>query len=270
MTLRPPLTVTSLKNPTVKATAELIAKRKVRDAEGLFVVEGAREIERALIGGFELVRFFECPDLGSPAGAKIQARVAGLTCERLIVGEPVFGKLAMRDGSDGLLAVFRQRHRRLGELELGATPLILALHGLEKPGNLGALLRTADGVGIDAVVLLDETVDLYNPHVVRGSVGALFGLQIARATSDEFGSFCRTRGIRVIAAALADDARPHYEASYSGPTAILLGSEAEGLPAAWIAKADERVMIPMRGLADSLNVSVAGAVVLYEALRQRT
>lgn len=268
--MRPPLKLTSAKNPTVKETADLLARRKERDASGLFVVEGAREIERALTAGFTLVRFFECAELGTEASRAVTMRVAKMVdVDRFDVNEIIFAKLAMREGSDGLLAVFKQQRRSLADAKLGANPLLLALHGLEKPGNLGALLRTADGVGVDAVVLLDDMVDLYNPHVVRGSVGALFGLQIVRATSDEFDAFCRRSNVNVVAAALAEGARPHYEADYTGGTAVLLGSEADGLPADWIKRASACVMIPMRGIADSLNVSVAGAVIMYEALRQR-
>lgn len=266
--MSPPELITSLKNPRVKAASELVAKRRARDEAGLFAVEGAREASRALASGFELTQVFACAELAGEEARGFLAAARGV--ERLDVTVPVFAKLVVREGSDGVLAIYRQRRRRLADLQLDQTPLILAVHGVEKPGNLGALLRSADGVGVDAVVLLDGTVDVYNPHVIRGSVGAVFALPVVQGTSAEFRAYCKQRGVRILAAALTDGSRVHHEESYVGATAVLVGSEAEGLPEDWVQAADGVVRIAMRGVADSLNVSVAGAVILYEALRQRS
>lgn len=260
--------LTSMKNPRIKEALELMSKRRARDEAQLFAVEGAREALRAQASGLVAVRVFFCMSLATASTRMLLN--ATRDAEQIEVAETVFAKLAMREGSDGVLVLFRQRHLTLKDLNIGDSPLILAVHGVEKPGNLGALLRSADGAGVDAVVLLDNTVDLFNPHVIRGSVGAIFGLQVVVDNSVAFLSYCRVHKIRIVAAALSELAKPHFEESYKNATAVLLGSEADGLPDSWIQDADACVKIPMQGIADSLNVSVAGAVLLYEARRQRS
>ncbi len=262
--------ITSLKNPRVKAAIDL-NKSKGRRATGLFTVEGAREIDRALQSGYELRELFICAKaLSDDAVVLVQAAEAKGKAEMFDVTPPVFAKMAMREESDGLVAVMKQKHLQLKDLKLPAKPLILAVQSIEKPGNLGALLRSADGAGVDAVVLLDEALDLYHPHAIRSSLGTTFSVSVVEAKSDEFREYCQKAGIKTYAAALSKRAMPHHKADYRGGAAIVLGSEANGLTGDWLDAADEVVMIPMKGIADSLNVSTAGAVLLYEVVRQRS
>lgn len=260
--------ISSAKNPRVKDVLAL-ADAKERRRRGAFAVEGAREIDRALRSGFVVREAYYCPELLSDLG-----RAALATIERsvkaLSIAPAVFAKLAVREGSDGLIAVFAVRTATLASLNLPAAPLLLALEGVEKPGNLGALLRTADGTGCDAVVVLDKTVDPFNPHCVRASLGTVFHVPVVGAGAEEFRAFCDARGIAVQAAALSARAKPWHTADFRGGAAVLLGSESAGLSAYWLERADGIVQLPMRGIADSLNVGAAGAALLYEALRQRT
>jgi RNA methyltransferase, TrmH family len=258
--------LTSPQNPRVRATAAL-SDRRERRATGLFTVEGAREIDRALAGGFTLVELFHCPQVTSAEANELVTRCRD--AEIHDVTEAVFAKLAVRQGSGGVLGVFRQRERHLRDLSLPEDPLILAVQGVEKPGNLGALLRSADGAGAAAVVVLDHALDLYNPNVIRASLGTAFTVPVVATSSAELRDFARTKSLKIVAAALTDDAKEHFQADLTGPTIILLGEEAQGLSADWLRDSDLRVKIPMRGSADSLNVSVSGAILLYEALRQR-
>lgn len=264
------LAISSLKNPRIKAVIDL-SKSKGRRATGLFTVEGAREIDRALRSGYELKELFVCAKALSDAAVLLvqEAETQG-DVEMFDVTPPVFAKMAMREGSDGIVAVMKQKTRKLQDLKLGSKPLLLAVQAIEKPGNLGALLRSADGAGVDGVVLLDETLDLYHAQVIRSSLGTAFSVPVVQATSDEFRTFCKTHGIKVHAAALSERAVAYHAVDYRSGAAILLGSEADGLTPDWLDKADTVVMIPMKGIADSLNVSTAGAVLLYEALRQRS
>ncbi len=264
------LAITSLKNPRVKAAIDL-SKSKGRRATGLFTVEGAREIDRALKSGYELKELFVCAKaLSDDALVLVQAAEAKGRAEMFDVTPPVFAKMAMREESDGLVAVMTQKHHELKDVKLSVKPLILAVQSIEKPGNLGALLRSADGAGVDAVVLLDQLLDLYHPHAIRSSLGTTFSVPVVEARSEEFREFCNKAGIRTHAAALSKRAIAHHAADYRSGAAIVLGSEADGLTADWLDEADDIVMIPMKGIADSLNVSSAGAVLLYEAVRQRS
>lgn len=263
------LAISSLKNPRVKAAIGL-SKSKARRETGLFTVEGAREIERALQSAYELEELFVCSKaLSDDALGIVQKVEAAGKAELYDVSPPVFAKMAMREDSDGLVAVMKQKRRELATLKLGKSPLILAAQGIEKPGNLGALLRSADGAGVDLVVLLDETLDLYHAHAIRASLGTAFSVPVVEATSEEFRAFCKKVGVKTFAAALSPRAVGHTDVAYKGGAAIVLGAEAGGLTGDWLEEADHVVKIPMRGIADSLNVSTAGAVLLYEAVRQR-
>ncbi len=245
--------------------------RKCRIESGLFAVEGAREIERALASGYVPTQCFICTKSLGKAGHELLLRIQrDGKIDLMHVTAEVFGKLVMREDKDGLLVVFRQKNHDLSNLTLPTKPLILAVHGVEKPGNLGALLRSADGAGASAVVVLGATVDLYNPHVVRGSLGTLFACNIALCSEEEFRALCHKQNIQIVAAALTDRSVPHFDVDMVQSTALLVGSEAHGLPSHWLTWAHHTVKIPMQGIADSLNVSAAGAVILYEGLRQRT
>jgi TrmH family RNA methyltransferase len=264
--------ITSTRNPRVRAALELSTARG-RERRGAFAVEGAREIGRALASGLRPVEaFWLAGDSLSPAASAVVARLQdrpGLAGHE--VSAAVFDRLVVRQGSDGVYAVFaRSPQVGLAGLRLPGAPLLLAVQGVEKPGNLGALLRVADGAGGHAVVVLDGTVDPVSPNVIRASLGTVFAVPVVAATSVELRAWCTERGIAVYAAALADRARPYTAVDYTGPAAVLLGSEAHGLTPYWLDAADAVVQIPMHGVADSLNVATAGAVLLYEAVRQRS
>jgi len=192
----------------------------------------------------------------------------GAAIELVEVGERAFSKVAFGDRSDGVLLVVGVPQRGLGDIALPAAPLVIVTEDVEKPGNLGAVLRSADGAGADAVIAADPRTDLYNPNTIRASLGTIFALRLAAAPSPTVLDWCRTHGLRLVAARV-DGAILHTDANLRGPVAIVLGSEAAGLSDAWRGPDVIPVRLPMHGVADSLNVSVAGAVVLYEALRQR-
>lgn len=263
-----PIPVTSVHNERVKHAIRL-RDRRDRDREGLLLIEGYRETFRALAGGWRPVTLFCCRTLflGTNEDALIeQCRAAG--ADVLDCSETVFRKLSYRDRPDGLLAVARQKRIGLADLALPADPLLLVMEQVEKPGNLGTMLRSADAAGADAVIVCDPCTDVFNPNAVRSSVGALFLLPVAVASTGETIAWLRARGIRMLAATPAA-ARNHFECDMVRGTAIIVGAEQYGLSAEWLAEADERVVIPMRGRCDSLNVASAATILLYEAVRQR-
>lgn len=261
------LEITSTANPRIKEAAAL-RERKERERTGLVLVEGAREIARALDAGWQVDTAFVCEVLLSAPARALLERVHA-TRGMASVSAHVFDKLAVRDGSDGLAVTLRARPRALEDALAGARPLVIALHGVEKPGNLGAILRTADGIGATGVVVLEGGSDPLSPNAIRASLGTVFALPVATATSEALLALGRERALRFYAAALGASARPPWACDFTTPTCLVLGAESTGLPDLWLTHA-ERVQIPMRGIADSLNVSVAGAMLLYEALRQRS
>ncbi len=265
------LHITSAQNPRIKDAAAL-RDRKEREQRQRILVEGAREIGRAIASGWRVESAFVCRELLSDAA---QALLRTLASDRGVtsVSAHVFDKLAVRDGSDGLAVILHTRGATLTEAlrpANSAAPLVVALHGIEKPGNLGAILRTADGIGASGVVLLEGCRDPLSPNAIRASLGTVFALPVAVATTAALLDAGRLAGLTFFAAALGASARPPWQHDLSGPTCLVLGAEATGLPEAWLSAADRRVLIPMRGIADSLNVAAAGAMLLYEALRQRS
>lgn len=252
--------ITSTSNPRMKAAAAL-RDRKEREQTGLILVEGVREVERALVAGLEPLEVW-CPDGGS---VELMARCESKGAKAYLAAPHVFDKIALRDGGGAIVSIFK---RPQTQLELGEKALVLAVHGVEKPGNLGALLRTADGVGVSGVVVLESSVDVFAPQTIRASLGTVFTQPVVSMSSPQWATLCEQRGIAVVAAALAERGKAPWELDLKRPVCLLLGSEAFGLPAEWIARA-EVATIPMRGEADSLNVAAAGAMLLYEAMRQR-
>lgn len=259
--------VTSAKNERIKALLAL-AEAKERRARGVFAVEGAREIDRALRSAFVAVEAYACPEALSELARGVLRRVEGVRVTT--VSEQAFARVAVREGSDGLVVVFEAREETLETLRLAPAPLLLAVEGVEKPGNLGALVRTADGAGCAAVIALGATVDRYNPHAIRASLGTVFSVPVVAATNETLRAFCAAHGLRVVAAALSPRAKSWSAVDYRGGTVVFLGSESDGLSATWLDGADALVTLPMRGIADSLNVGAAGAAILYEAVRQRS
>lgn len=263
------LLLTSLKNARVKEVIRL-RKRSHRDKAGLFIVEGYRELLRAVDNDGQAVTLFYCPELfqGENEQALIdRCRQRGCECLRCM--DTVFQKMAYRDRPEGLLALFPQNRRGLADLTLPEHPLVLIAESVEKPGNLGTILRTADAAGADAVVVCDRCTDVFNPNVVRASIGTLFCVPVAECSSEEALAFCKERGIKVLAATPYAET-VHTDVDMTGGTAIAVGSEQYGLKPLFMEQADLKVLIPMRGQVDSLNVSASATILLYEALRQRS
>ncbi len=259
--------ITSLQNDRVKRVVKLQRKASVRREAGLTVIEGAREVTRAIENGWQPTELwvgstdglasFQCLEVGSADGPIV-----------FQASENVFNKISYRENPDGVLAVGPLVGKKLSEVELSENPLILVVEGIEKPGNLGALLRTADGVGADAVIVCDAATDLNNPNVIRNSIGTLFYLPVTEATSEETISFLKEKGVRILSA-VPDAEEVYTEIDLTGPLAIVVGAEDQGLSKVWKNEADLNVKVPMLGKNDSLNVSVSAAILLYEAVRQR-
>ncbi|WP_347354757.1 TrmH family RNA methyltransferase [Intrasporangium sp.] len=272
-------TVTSVANPRLKALVAL-RRRRVREQTGQTVVEGHEELALALAAGVRPHAVYVCAQLFSPAGragvqhigrqAELLDRVRGEGIAVVHLSRPAFEKVAYREGADGLLALVDTVGMPLSALPVDrADPLALLAQGIEKPGNLGAMLRTADAAGADAVVAADPVTDWGNPNVVRASKGTVFAVPVAAAPTDEVLAWARGHDLRLVVTTPEAD-RLHTEVDYTGRVAVVVGSEKHGVDERMLEAATHRVRIPMRGKANSLNVSVAAAVVLYEALRQRT
>ncbi len=261
------LEITSPANPRIK---QLIAlrRRRVRDEAGVTLVEGRAEIELALAAGVRPQALYYCPPLVSPDPPDLADRARAVGAEVVRVSRPVFEKASYREGPDGWLAVVPAVETSLAHLVLGPRPLILACAGLEKPGNLGAILRTADAAGVAAVIAADPVADWGNPNVVRASKGTVFSVPVASATSPDVLAWAAAHGLQ-IAAATPEAPGLVTETDLTGPTVLAVGAEHAGLSADWLERADVRVRIPMLGRADSLNVSASAAILAYEAVRQR-
>ncbi|MFA5689366.1 MAG: RNA methyltransferase [Kiritimatiellales bacterium] len=255
--------ITSVQNLRVKRIAKLQRKAAARRTEKLTVIEGIREVQRAVENGWVPAELWLCHELGNTA---ITAR---FPATNIFECPPaVFDKITYRENPDGVLAVGPLVGQTLEELELPEIPLILVAEGLEKPGNLGALLRSADGAGADAVIVCNPATDLNNPNVIRASVGTLFYLPVAEATAEETVEFLRRKNITVFAALPAAE-KIYTACDFTKPAAIVVGAEDTGLTDLWKNPAAEKIKIPMCGKNDSLNVSVSAAILLYEAVRQR-
>ena len=261
--------ISSLQNPRIKAVAHL-RDRRDRDREQKMLVEGYRALSRALKNHYPVSELFVCPDLFQ--GENEEKMIEGLRQS----GTPiftttanVFRKMAYRDRPEGLLGVSPQIHRGLAEIAIGEEPsLLLVAEAIEKPGNLGTMLRSSDATGVDTLVLCDQCTDLYNPNVVRASTGTLFTMPVVEAGSVETMAWLNEKRIRTLAATPHAD-RLYTEVDMTGPLAIIVGTEQYGLSEAWLQQAELQVRIPMLGQADSLNVATATALMLYEAVRQR-
>lgn len=265
-----PMQIESPANPRIRASLAL-RERRDRDRTGLTLVDGGREALRAIEAGATVETAYVCgPLLDSEDAVMAVAQLRERAIEVVDVAERAFARLAYGDRGDGIVLVVRAPSTDLATIRLGGTdsdPLVIVTEDIEKPGNLGAILRSADGAGVAAVIAVGGT-DLFNPNVIRASIGTVFSVPLAAAPAGAVLLWLREHGLR-IAAAKVDAARLHTEADLTGPLAIVLGSESAGLTRAWDAPDVEAVRLPMLGAADSLNVSVAGAVLMYEARRQR-
>jgi RNA methyltransferase, TrmH family len=260
--------IASPSNPRIKATARL-RDRRGRDETGLTLVDGAREVRRALESSVDVVEAFICEPLlsGEDARAALDA-LAARDIPTTSTTQAAFSKLAFGDRADGLIAVLRIPSMQLNDLGLPEDPLVVVVEGVEKPGNLGAVLRSADGAGADALIAASPRTDLFNPNAIRASAGTIFSVPMAAAPTRDVLDWLRRHAIRIIAARVDADVL-YTDTPLVGPLALTFGSEADGLTDAWRADDIAAVRLPMRGVADSLNVSVSAAVVLYEARRQR-
>lgn len=261
-------TITSGKNPKVRDAIKLMERRH-REQTGLMLVEGVRELDLAAKAGVMFTRLFYCEELfRGAAERKILRGATEQGAEIISVSGHVFQKMVYREDSFGLLAVAKQPSRNLSDIPLGRPPFLVVVEGVEKPGNLGAILRSADAAGVDGVIVCGKTTDIYNPNVVRASIGTLFTVPVVKTTVSEAVNWLKEKGIKTIATT-PNAEKDYFDADLKGPCAIVMGSEHEGLSDTWLNEADIRVSIPMKGEADSLNLAMSTTIMLYEAIRQR-
>lgn len=254
--------ITSAQNPKVKRLLALQKDSSLRRECGLFVVEGQRELQHCVAAGFDVDTLFVCPEIAGASGESAE------NVKVFEVSREVYEKVAYRGGTEGVIAEVKAKDRRLEDLALPKNPLIVVLESVEKPGNLGAVLRSADAAKADAVLICDPLTDLYNPNLIRASIGAVFTVPCAACSSEEAIPWLKSRGIRILTAQLQDSLL-YYDTDMRCGTALVMGTESTGLSPQWRAAADAHIRIPMLGALDSLNVSVSAAILLFEAVRQR-
>jgi TrmH family RNA methyltransferase len=261
--------ITSSHNPRFRHAVALRSARERRE-RGLMLVDGVREIVRAIDSGVKVVEAWVTPDrLDGPDGQDVLERLRSAGVELIETPPELLDRLTYGDRNEGVVVIAEPPDTTLDALHLPDQPLVAVIEGVEKPGNLGAILRSADGAGVNAVVVADPATDPWNPNAIRASLGTVFSLPIAVATAAETFDWLRGQGIRAVAA-LVDAPLAYTDADLSGPVAIVLGSEAGGLSEVWRTADVTPVRVPMLGAADSLNVSVTAAILFYEALRQRS
>ena len=267
--------ITSVQNARIKHVVALQQKSSLRREEGLFVVEGQREIEHCIEGGYEVVEVYKRSQESGVRSQEpeVRSQESGVRREvEYLVSPQVYEKMAYRGSTEGMIAVVKCKDHQLSivhyPLSIQDNPLVVVLEGVEKPGNLGAILRSADAANVDAVIVCDPLTDLYNPNLIRASIGAVFTVPTAVCTSLECIAFLKERKINILTAQL-QDSYEYYDYDMTGPTAIVMGTESTGLTQQWREAADAHIRIPMLGRLDSLNVSVSAAILIYEAVRQR-
>lgn len=259
--------ITSVQNPRIKNFAHL-QKAKERKEQNVFVVEGLKEYKQAIRHKYQFASIFVCFDLISEAHFKAISAGINHDVEVYPVSKDVFDKIAYREGSGGIIALARPKSHGLSDLILKSNPLLLILEAVEKPGNLGAILRTADAAGVDAVIVCDPQTDIYNPNVVRSSIGCLFSVPMAVCHSDEAIAWLKSQNIAIYSTYLKA-AVAYTDVDFKRASAIVMGTEADGITDLWVNASTQNIIIPMQGSADSMNVSTATAVVVFEACRQR-
>ena len=258
--------ISSIHNPYIKNLVKLQEKSRERKKQGLFIIEGKREISLAISSGYEIDTVLYNPEITSENEV---LHLFNANINRIEISKEVYQKLAYRGSTEGILAVTKSKDFSLENIELkNENPLILVAEGVEKPGNIGALLRTADAANIDAVFIANPKSDLYNTNIIRSSVGCIFTNNIAVGTSKEIISFLEDKNIHIYSATL-QNSNEYYKENYTKPTAIVVGTEATGLTEIWRKAATKNINIPMQGKIDSMNVSVSAAIILFEAKRQK-
>lgn len=255
-------TITSLQNPLVKEMMRLKEKSRERRKSGRFIIEGQRELELALKGGYHIETLMICPEI------KDGNKSDKLDIDTVYLSPQVYEKVAHRGSTEGIMAIVTSKNHDVELLRLRENPLILVAEAPEKPGNIGALLRTADAANLDAVLIANPKSDLYNPNIIRSSVGCVFTTQIGLGSTQQIIQFLKTNAIQIFCAALTAS-KNYAHCNFSGPTAIVMGTEATGLSEEWLNNADQNIIIPMQGDIDSMNVSVSAAILIFEAKRQR-
>lgn len=258
--------ISSTSNKTIKNLVQLQEKSRNRRREGLFVVEGFREINLALEADYQLTELYFCQELITEGQLQFLANhISAITK----VSSQVYKKIAYRNSTEGFLAIGKQKQHDLASIEFKTdNPLVMVAEAPEKPGNIGALLRTADAAGVDAVFIANPLTDMYNPNIIRSSVGCVFTNQIAVGSSSEIIDFLKNHGISIYCAAL-QASEVYTKPDYTQASAIVVGTEADGLKQAWLDNADQNIIIPMQGKIDSMNVSVSAGILIFEAKRQR-
>ncbi len=254
--------ISSIRNPQIRRLQDLQKSSSERRAMGLFVAEGYREIQHCLEAGYEIKTLYYSSPLLKESINDINAQTY------IEVAPELYSRIAYRGTTEGVIATVCIRNTKLQELKLRKNPLVVVLESVEKPGNLGAVLRSADAAHVDAVIVCDPLTDLYNPNLIRSSVGAVFTVPCIVCSSEECIAFLKEHGIRILTAQL-QDSDLYYDVDMRQPTAIVMGTEATGLTPQWREAADAHIRIPMQGRLDSLNVSVSAAILIFEAVRQR-
>lgn len=254
--------IESAQNPKIKNLLKVREKSRERKKQGVFLVEGIQENQMAMNSGLEVQEFFVCDEI-------FNEKLNLDNYKTYKLSSSLFEKIAYRGTTGGVLGLYKSNNNDLEELKLPENPLVVIIEAVEKPGNLGAVLRTCDGAGVDLLIVCDPLVDFYNPNVIRSSVGTVFTNQVVSAGKEEVLNWLRKHQIQIISTFLREDTQSLYEVNLKKPSAIILGTEAFGLSDFWADNSDILIKIPMKGKVDSLNVSNAAAICIYEALRQR-
>jgi len=259
--------ISSTQNSLVKRILQLKEKSRERKKSGLFIVEGQREIALALKGGYTMQTLLFCPEiLNNPS---IDTLTKDACPEIIEISENVYAKIAHRGTTEGVIALMSAKDHALQNITFtNNTPLVLVAEAPEKPGNIGALLRTADAAAVDAVLIANPKSDLYGPNIIRSSVGCLFTNQVGLGTTDQIITFLQTNQIKIYCAALTAS-KNYVDCDFTGASALVMGTEATGLTDTWLQNSDQNIIIPMQGEIDSMNVSVSAAILIFEAKRQR-
>ncbi len=254
----------SHRNPKIRNFI-LLQKSRERSSQRLFVIEGLKEIEKASQAGYHFSTVFWCKEMIS---ADELQKILSLSVEVFTVSKSLFSKMTYRENTGGVVVVAKQQNHDLKNIQINSSPLIIVLESVEKPGNLGAVLRTADAANADALIVCDAQTDLYNPNVIRSSIGCLFTVPVASASSEEVIEMLKAKGINIYCTALTASV-PYHTIDFTKPTAIVMGTEATGLTEKWLEASAQNIIIPMSGVADSLNVSTSAAITIFEVRRQR-
>ncbi|ATA68697.1 rRNA methyltransferase [Capnocytophaga cynodegmi] len=261
--------ITSIQNPFIKQLILLREKSRNRKKEGVFIVEGEREIKLAIQGNYIFETILFQKEIFSQDKVKLLLSKVNKEAQIISISKEVYEKLTYRSSTEGVIAVVKTKSHSLKDIEFKKnTPLILVAEAPEKPGNIGALLRTADAAGVDIVLIANPKTDLYNPNIIRSSVGCVFTTSVGMGSTTEIISFLKERNVKIFCAALSAS-KPYTEVSFKEASAIVVGTEDEGLTDEWLQNSNQNIIIPMEGVIDSMNVSVAAAVLIFEAKRQR-